>query len=149
MKAIIELIDPVRTGRKSLAELEKTEKTYIGTKVEIIVRYHLGVKRGSFMDCEIGGTEFDVKCTVGNNWMIPQEAINHFCLLVKIDWENRRICMGTFEAKQEYLTNGKNKDQKHSISKVGKGKILWIQSKKEFDIPIDVPHIEWRRLKKS
>ena len=37
-EALDEVIDTPRTGRFTLSQLEKTEKTYIGTKVEILVR---------------------------------------------------------------------------------------------------------------
>lgn len=37
-QAIDEVLDGPRTGRCKLAELAKTEKTYVGTKVEIVVR---------------------------------------------------------------------------------------------------------------
>lgn len=36
--AIDEVIDTARTGRFFLSELEKTEKTYLGTKFEILLR---------------------------------------------------------------------------------------------------------------
>jgi len=37
-RALDEVIDGPRTGRYSVEQLEKTEKTYIGTKVEILIR---------------------------------------------------------------------------------------------------------------
>ena len=147
VKAVIELIDPVRTGRKELSDLEKTEKTYIGTKVEIILRYQLCVQRGSTQDCIIGGTEFDVKCTVGNNWMIPREATNHYCVLVRLDWASRKISLGTFFADLKNLTEGQNQDQKRSISRHGKSTIKWIYEEKSFKIPNKVPFVEWRNSK--
>jgi hypothetical protein len=41
-KAIDEVIDAPRTNRFTLAETEKTEKTYLGTKIEILLRAYLG-----------------------------------------------------------------------------------------------------------
>lgn len=146
VKSVIELIDPVRTKREHLSDLEKTEKTFIGTKVETILRYQLreNVKRGTLMDCLLDSTEFDIKCTTANNWMIPQEAVGHFCLIVKIDWDNRRISIGSFWAKLENLGEGKNQDKKRSISKIGKQSIKWIHHEKAFVIPNEVPHVEWK-----
>lgn len=145
VKAVIELIDPVRTSRKSLDDLEKTEKTYIGTKVEIILRYRLGLSHGPSQDCIIDNVEFDVKCTVGQNWMIPREAVDHYCLVVKIDWISQKISVGTFFAALGNLTDGQNQDKKRSISKDGKSKIKWIFHEESFQMPTTVPYVEWRK----
>ncbi|WP_035354680.1 NaeI family type II restriction endonuclease [Edaphobacter aggregans] len=37
-RAIDEVIDSARSNRFTLIEIEKTEKTYIGTKIEILLR---------------------------------------------------------------------------------------------------------------
>ena len=44
--AIDEVIDTARTGRFFLSDLEKTEKTYLGTKFENLLRDWLVVPRG-------------------------------------------------------------------------------------------------------
>ncbi len=41
-----EVFDGQRTGRYALAQLSKVEKTYIGTKVEIVVQAEFGLERG-------------------------------------------------------------------------------------------------------
>ena len=45
-RAIDEVIDSARSNRFTLIEIEKTEKTYIGTKIEILLRNHLGMSKG-------------------------------------------------------------------------------------------------------
>ncbi|MBK8006821.1 MAG: hypothetical protein IPK12_23875 [Gemmatimonadetes bacterium] len=45
-QAIDEVVDGPRTGRWDIDQLTKTEKTYIGTKVEIIVRNELDLDAG-------------------------------------------------------------------------------------------------------
>src|SRR5271156_3851174 len=45
-QAIDEVIDPARSKRFFLKDLEKTEKAYIGTKVEILIRNHLKLNTG-------------------------------------------------------------------------------------------------------
>ncbi len=55
--AIDEVIDTARTGRYFLSDLEKTEKTYLGTKFEILLRDWLGVPKGVVLDLLIGGRE--------------------------------------------------------------------------------------------
>lgn len=53
--AIDEVIDTARTGRFFLSDLDKTEKTYLGTKFEILLRDWLDVPRGVILDLLIGG----------------------------------------------------------------------------------------------
>ena len=43
--AIDEVIDTARTGRYFLSDLEKTEKTYLGTKFEILLRDWMQVSK--------------------------------------------------------------------------------------------------------
>ena len=74
-RSIDEVIDAPRTGRFRLSETEKTEKTYLGTKVEILLRNFLGFPKGQRLDLAIEGIETDIKNTMSGNWMIPQEAI--------------------------------------------------------------------------
>lgn len=61
--AIDEVIDTSRSGRFYFKQLEKTEKTYLGTKFEILLRDWLQVPKGVRMDLLVGGREVDVKST--------------------------------------------------------------------------------------
>jgi hypothetical protein len=58
-QAIDEVVDAPRTGRVHSRELEKTEKTYIGTKVEILVRNFFRLPKG-ILDLTIDGMDVDV-----------------------------------------------------------------------------------------
>jgi hypothetical protein len=124
-KAIDEVIDAPRTGRVYASELEKTEKTYIGTKVEILVRNFLRLPKG-ILDLKIDDHDVDVKTTLGQTWMIPREAVGKSCILVASD-EPRRTCFfGIFLAKVEYLTRSPNQDKKVSVSVFGHQNIHWV-----------------------
>lgn len=124
--AFDEVIDAPRTGRYSIDQLEKTEKTYIGTKVEILLRKALSLERGVVLDNLISGHEVDTKFTVAKNWMIPQEALGKLCMLVRAD-DAKSVCeLGLLRITPDVLTNGKNRDGKKSISAFGKTKIRWI-----------------------
>ncbi len=119
------VIMTAKTGRRSYEELEKTEKTYIGTRVEIELRVLLGLRKGR-LDTEILGQDVDIKNTMGSNWMIPTEAVDQPCILVAAD-EARALCyLGLIVARPAYLTVGKNKDAKRSISAEGFRHILWL-----------------------
>lgn len=127
--AIDEVIDTSRTGRFFFSELEKTEKTYLGTKFEIILRDWLSVPRGVKLDLLIGGEEVDVKTSTSaqaGGWMIPPEALNELCILIKVD-ELRAVCdFGLVRARAEYLRIGVNRDAKTGISAAGRRNIWWM-----------------------
>lgn len=125
-RALDEVIDGIRTGRWSVASLEKTEKTYIGTKVEILLKFEFELADGDRLDTRIEGAEVDIKCTVLKDWMIPQEAINELCLLVRIDDEKSKFWIGLIRADPQNLRTGQNRDRKVSISADGKMNIRWI-----------------------
>jgi len=125
-KAIDEVIDAPRTGRFTVDELEKTEKTYLGTKVEILLRNWLRFPRGRALDLVIDGIETDVKNTMGDSWMIPTEAVGHPCLLVKTNEKLARFSIGIIVARPEFLRPGVNKDGKRGISATGQQRIHWI-----------------------
>ena len=124
-KAIDEVIDPPRTARLLLEQLEKTEKTYLGTKVEILIRKFFNVPKG-VLDLEIDGQDVDVKNTVNNTWMIPKEAIGKPCILVQCSESNFKMGLGLLVAHPHNLTTGKNQDGKHSVSARGKTAIRWL-----------------------
>ncbi|MGB5864248.1 MAG: NaeI family type II restriction endonuclease [Sulfitobacter sp.] len=114
-----------KTGRRAYEELEKTEKTYIGTRVEIELRALLDLPKGR-LDCVIRGHDVDIKNTMGANWMIPTEAVNAPCILVAAD-EARALCyLGLIVARPNYLTAGQNKDAKRTISAAGFTHIHWL-----------------------
>lgn len=126
MRRIIDsVVDAPRTGRRLYDELEKTEKTYIGTRVEIELRAYLGFPKGK-LDLMIDGHDVDVKHTMGNTWMIPEEAIDKPCILVAADEEQDRCFLGIVIASLDNCTQGKNKDSKRSISADGFSNILWL-----------------------
>jgi hypothetical protein len=125
-RAIDEVIDTARSNRFTLDETEKTEKTYLGTKVEILLRYFLKMPRGNKLDLSIDGTETDIKNTILRTWTIPREAIGHPCIVIKTD-EKRAVCsFGIIVIRDEVLNVGENRDKKRTISKAGFLNIHWL-----------------------
>ncbi len=123
-QAIDEVIEGPRTDRWSIAALEKVEKTYIGTRVEILVRDVLGVPKGKVLDYLIEGHEVDAKFSIYHGkWMIPQEAVGEICLLLSADDEALRFNVGLVRADLTILTAGQNQDKKRSISALGRARI--------------------------
>ncbi len=126
--AIDEVIDTARTGRYFLSDLEKTEKTYLGTKFEILLRDWLQVPKGVLLDLKIGGQEVDVKSTTGggHGWMIPPEAIGQLCILLRVNEVASTCAVGLVRARPEYLRQGANRDAKTGLSAAGRAHIWWL-----------------------
>ena len=124
--SIDSVIDANHTGRLRLSEIEKTEKTYLGTKIEIRLRHLLRATKGDILDLKIDGTEVDIKNTVASQWTIPPEAIGHPCILIRSN-ETKALCsVGLLVIREVFLNPGKNRDQKKTISKAGMSHVRWI-----------------------
>lgn len=130
-QCVDDVIMTPKTGRRSYDELEKTEKTYIGTRVEIELRALLRLPKGR-LDTLILGKDVDIKNTMGSNWMIPTEAVDHPCILVAADEQRAKCFLGLIVAKLDYLTVGQNKDAKKSVSAKGFANILWLLKEKPY-----------------
>ncbi|MFF7181706.1 NaeI family type II restriction endonuclease [Streptomyces sp. NPDC008121] len=125
-QAIDEVLDGQRTGRFDVDDLEKTEKTYLGTKVEIIIRSALGLKKGPRMDYLIQGREVDSKFTIGKYWTIPREADGHICLLTSADDHDSVFRVGIVRINNSILNLGENRDGKRTLSAAGRQAVRWL-----------------------
>ncbi|MCA1832554.1 MAG: NaeI family type II restriction endonuclease [Actinomycetota bacterium] len=119
-QSIDEVLDGPRTGRWDFSQLEKTEKTYVGTKVEIVVRTSLGLERGPRFDLEIEGYGLDTKWAMGSVWQIPREAVNELCLCIGGLDQMTRFQVGVVRCAEEHLNAGENRDRKRTISALGR-----------------------------
>ncbi|HEX2863761.1 MAG TPA: NaeI family type II restriction endonuclease, partial [Deinococcales bacterium] len=133
-QAIDAVIDPGRTGRYLIGQLEKTEKTYIGTRIEIQVKADLEIESGELLDALIDGEEVDVKWSVtGASWEIPVEytgdtaryPVPPICLVIGLRSRHTLLDVGLVRPYSDLL-GGANRDQKRSITAAGKGAILWL-----------------------
>lgn len=124
--AIDYVIDPVRTGRTKVSDLDSIEKTFIGLKVEHFLRDELNVPSG-LRDLRVADEDVDVKNTVRSTWMIPPESFRSkdACLLIMTATDEGLCSFGAIIANPDYL-NAPNRDGKRSVSKVGKQHIFWI-----------------------
>lgn len=126
-EVIDSIIDPVRTGRTRFEELVNVEKTFIGLRLEHVLRDMIDVPSG-LRDLVIDGMDVDVKNTVRDNWTIPPETYRDEepCILIRSNETELRCWLGVVFARDAYLNPGKNRDGKRSLSKQGKANILWI-----------------------
>jgi hypothetical protein len=144
--AIDFVIDPVRTARNAISELDNVEKTFIGLKVEHFLRDFLNVPK-EIRDLHLDGVDVDIKNTVGATWMIPPETykFEEPCLLITIADNEKRFWLGLIVARSAYL-NAKNRDGKRSISKRGMESILWLVEGKSLP-PSRWTHIDMERFR--
>jgi hypothetical protein len=123
-RAFDEVIDGDRTGRWAVEDLKKTEKTYIGTKVEILFRHEFKLSKGK-LDLLIDGHDVDVKFSLDGGWMIAGENVGQVCLLPEADEQRSRFSVGVVRAGLDIL-GAPNRDQKRCILRSKRNQIHWI-----------------------
>lgn len=130
--AIDFVIDPVRTGRTRLVELDNVEKTFVGLKVEHFFRDYIDVPKG-LRDLQIDGLDVDIKNTVGNAWTIPPETYRNSepVLLFMIADALGHCSVGLMVARPDYLRPGANRDAKRSTSAAARQHIYWLVEKEK------------------
>jgi hypothetical protein len=123
-----QLYDGQRTGRWKYDQLHKTEKTYMGTLVEINLHRQFGFDDGDVTDYRIAGIEVDCKYSMTyGGWELPPEAIDHLCLLITASDEASNWSAGLIRVREEYLRDRGNRDSKRQLSATGRGYVrqLW------------------------
>jgi hypothetical protein len=125
-QSLDEVLDGQRTGRFDVNVLAKTEKTYLGTKVEIVTRAAFELPQGARMDYTVAGHDVDAKFSLTGGWAIPTEAMGHLCLLMSADDHKGVFDVGIIRIRAEILNPGRNKDHKTTITKQAKGSIIWL-----------------------
>lgn len=123
-----EVFDGQRTGRYSLEQLSKVEKTYIGTKVEIVVQAEFGLQRGRRMDYLVAGEEVDAKWSMkSGGWMIPTEAVGELCLCLTADDAKSIFSVGVVRAEDNGLRASRNQDKKRRLNEGGLAAMHWLE----------------------
>lgn len=126
-RSLDEVLDGQRTGRYRLDQLSKVEKTYIGTKVEILVQAEFRLQSGELMDYSIAGQEVDAKWSKRyGGWMIPREAVGQLCLCLTADDDKSVFSVGVVRASDHLLKTSRNQDRKRQLNDAGKAAIVWL-----------------------
>jgi hypothetical protein len=123
------VVDPIRTARTHISDLDSVEKTFVGLKIEHFLRDFLGVPK-QLRDLRIDGLDVDVKNTVSNTWMIPPETFANSdpCVLVMVATVERTCSLGVIQARPEYL-NAPNRDGKRGVRAASFENVLWLLRK--------------------
>ncbi len=126
-RSLDEVFDGQRTGRYRMDQLSKVEKSYIGTKIEIILQDEFGLSRGRRMDYSVDGVDVDAKWSMRfGGWMIPTEAVGELCICLTGDDETGTFSVGVVRAAVERLTGKFNKDGKGRLSQDGLNAAVWL-----------------------
>jgi hypothetical protein len=123
-----QLYDGQHTGRWKYDQLHKTEKTHMGTLVEINLHRQFGFCDGDATDYRIAGIEVDCKYSMTyGGWELPPEAIDHLCLLITANDEAGSWSAGLVRVREEYLRDRRNRDSKRQLAAAARSHIrrLW------------------------
>ncbi|MCA0331042.1 MAG: restriction endonuclease [Actinobacteria bacterium] len=123
-----QLYDGQHTGRWSFDQLHKTEKTHMGTLVEINLHREFDFGDGDATDYRIAGIEVDCKYSMFfGGWELPPESIDHLCLVVTANDNDSRWQAGLIRVRAEYLRGGANRDAKRQLKAADRGRIRWLR----------------------
>jgi hypothetical protein len=122
-----QLYDGQRTGRWSFNQLYKTEKTHMGTLVEINLQREFGFADGDATDYRLAGVQVDCKYSMRDGgWTLPPEVIGHLALVVTADDARSSWRAGLVRVAGEHLNPGRNRDSKGGLSLDGRARVRWL-----------------------
>jgi len=127
------------TGRYAPEQLFKTEKTHVGSVVEIELRRDLAdfISDGDKLDYKIDGIEIDCKFSFRDGgWMLPPECLGELLLVVTADDHNARWSAGIVRATADHVRGSTNRDAKTSLNPEGRAAIRWLV--RDGDLPENV-----------
>jgi hypothetical protein len=122
-----QLLDGGRTGRWDYRTLFKTEKTHMGTLVEINLHREFEFDDGTVTDYRISGIEVDCKHSqrVGG-WELPPEVVSHLCLVVSTNDDTSSWRAGLVRVTPDVLRISQNRDRKRRLTPEGVARIRWL-----------------------
>lgn len=150
-----QIYDGQRTGRWDIDQLNKTEKTHVGTLLQINLQKEMDLSDGDELDYTIAGVEVDCKWSQSlYGWEIPQEMYLRGPRIALLTWGSDytfRWAAGLLRIDDTVLRPmGGQRDRKRRISEVGKRKILWLgQGDLVHNTLIGLPGEQRRRILRS
>jgi hypothetical protein len=122
-----QLYDGQHTGRWNFDDLHKTEKTHMGTLIEINLHREFDFDDGKETDYRIAGVQVDCKYSMKLfGWMLPPEVIDEIALLVTANDEASTWQAGIVRITPEATRGTQNRDAKTSLSLLGRQQIRWL-----------------------
>jgi hypothetical protein len=130
-EALDQIYDGQRTGRWDYTQLHKTEKTHVGTLVEIWLQREFEFDDGDELDYRIADVDVDCKWSLNlYDWEIPQEMYSRGDKIALVVWANEytaRWAAGLIRISEAVLRPpGRQRDGKRRLNDHGRDRILWI-----------------------
>lgn len=108
-----QIYDGQRTGRWGFEQLFKTERTHIGTLVEINLQREFEFEDGLETDFRIAGIQVDCKYSMKYlGWMLPPEVMDRIALVLAANDEKSTWNASVVRARRDWVNNGHNREQK-------------------------------------
>jgi hypothetical protein len=122
-----QLLDGRRRGRFDYRDLYKTEKTYMGTLVEINLQRAFDFADGDVTDYSIADVDVDCKFSqrIGG-WELGPEMLDQLCLVVWCSDRESSWRAGLIRASADALRETTNRDAKRRLNELGMSRIQWL-----------------------
>ncbi|WP_092806964.1 NaeI family type II restriction endonuclease [Klenkia marina] len=122
-----QLLDGRRRGRFDYRNLYKTEKTYMGTLVEINLQRAFDFNDGDVTDYSIADIDVDCKFSqrIGG-WELGPEMLDQLCLVVRCSDRESSWRAGLVRASADALRETTNRDAKRRLNDLGMSQIQWL-----------------------
>ncbi|WP_405919554.1 NaeI family type II restriction endonuclease [Streptomyces longwoodensis] len=153
-----EVLDGQRTGRWAYQHLTKTEKTYLGTAIEVNLTKEFAIGNGVDLDWSIAGVDIDCKFSKDfGGWEIPMEMYlcadhgersgraNHPAVLTWVDDDTSQWAVGIVRITDERLRWKKggsvrayNRDNKRKLAESAKSDVYWLWGGLQTDLPTNL-----------
>lgn len=158
-----ELLDGQRTGRWAYQHLTKTEKTYLGTAVEVNLTKEFEIANGADLDWSIAGLDIDCQFSKDlGGWEIPMEMYlcpdhgersgraDHPAVVTWMNDDTSQWAAGIVRITDERLrwkkapdANGSrvrayNRDNKRKLSDSTKFDVYWLWGGLQTDLPTNL-----------
>jgi len=149
--ALDELLDGERTGRWAYDQLGKTEKTHLGSIIEIKLSREFEIPAGDTIDWKIGSDELDCKFSRQfGGWEIPIEMYlpdpdadvgtkagqaNHAALVVWMNDDREQWAAGLVRIEHSILRISNNRDHKRKIRPERLDQVHWLWEGRQDDLP--------------
>jgi hypothetical protein len=143
-----QLLDGEHTGRWNYLHLSKTEKTHLGTIVEINLTKEFGIDDGGHLDWQVDGADLDCKFSKDyRGWEIPREmylsptgepdsgTADHLALLVWMDDDRSQWAVGILRVSDDLLSGSSNRDRKRKLNDEGLAAVHWLWGGVQHDLP--------------
>ncbi|MFF9804029.1 NaeI family type II restriction endonuclease [Streptomyces coeruleorubidus] len=126
-EAVDEVLNGGVTGRYDMKSLTKTEKTHLGSLVDMAIQREFRFEDGREMDFRIAGVDVDCRFSlVFGGWLFPPETLGRLCLLVWANDYQSRWSAGLLRVNEEWLNAGISRDLKATLKAEHRDKILWL-----------------------